>query len=91
MHSTRQKIKDLLIRVLSLESFVGFAQGYKKGYKRCVVEFLESENNISDGDLIEISSTYYHKDAMINLNFGMSDSIWLSNPHSVSLETVGVY
>jgi hypothetical protein len=63
---------------------VGFAQGHKS----CVVEFLGSEDNIDVGDLIEISSTYYHKDAMIKLNFGMSDSIQVSNPHSVSLEAV---
>lgn len=72
---------ELPIRILSLESIVGSA-------KRCVVEFIEPEKNIKVGDIIKITDTAYHKDAMIKVNFGTSDSIEVANLHNVLLEKV---
>lgn len=71
------KNSSLPIKVLSLEKNVGTAAAEK----HCLVEFLDPEIHISNGDEIHISETSFTtgKSTMIELNRGRLDFMSISN------------
>lgn len=72
---------ELPIKVLSLDTRPGHPNN-----RRCLVEFLSPEDNISIGDEIEISDILSRRDAMIKMNSRREEFASLTNPYEHPLE-----
>jgi predicted acylesterase/phospholipase RssA len=68
------KESEIPIRVLSLEIPFQYNTG-------CLVEFVDAEKWISEGDEIAVNSIHYEKDVLKLLNMGKPDFLGVSNPH----------